>query len=134
MLQLMKNQTSPGNVMRIDCAAHLLVFVLCCLDTLIDEVKYCILLNYHFMLLMIIGRRAWRIVITFIYNWLMCIVDNLCSFLKKGEKVLDFNLKDFVMFLYRFRARKEKRREDNRERKARWKDRDSWIRQAEIMS
>lgn len=48
----------------------------------------------------------------------MCIVDNLCSFLKKGGKVLDFNLKDFVMFLYRFRARKEKRREDNRERKA----------------
>jgi len=64
----MKNESGPGDAMRTDCAAHLLVFVLYCLDTLIDEVKYCILLNYHFMLLMIIGRRAWQLIITFVYD------------------------------------------------------------------
>lgn len=96
-------------------------------------VKYCILLNYHFMLLTIIGRRAWQIIITLIYNWLMCIVDSMHSFLKEGGEVWDFNLKDFVMFLYSFRVWKKKRGE-SRKKRTKWKDRDSCVRQAEIMS
>lgn len=59
---------------------------------------------------MIIGRKAWQIVITFIYNWLMCIVDGMLSFLKKVREVWDSNLKDLVMFLCRFRVCKKKRR------------------------
>ena len=43
----MKNESGPGDAMRTDCAAHLLVFVLYCLDTLIDEVLHTVKLSFH---------------------------------------------------------------------------------------
>lgn len=43
----MKNDPGPGDAMRIVSAAHLLVFVLCCLDTFIDEVLHTIKLPFH---------------------------------------------------------------------------------------
>lgn len=106
----MKNEPDPGDVMRIVCAALLLVFVLCCLDTFIDEVKYCILLNYHFMLLMIIGRRAWQIIITFICNWLMRIVDSMHSFLKEGGEVWDLIWKILLCSFIELDSVKRKKR------------------------
>lgn len=62
----------------------------------------------------------------------MCIVDSVHSFLKEGGEVWDFNLKDFVMFLYRVRFCKKKK-EESREKRTEWKDRDSCVKQAEMM-
>lgn len=44
-------------------------------------------------------QKAWQMIITFIYNWLMCTVDSMCSFLKRGEKGVRFQFQRFCYVL-----------------------------------